>query len=215
MRFFITVFFILQGMLAYAQSSHEAAKEMLREASERLKQHTSIDIRFTYTFENNRVDPPVVRAEKGEVQVKGEAYHLVLMGTEQICDGEMVYTILHEDEEVQKAPAKNEGEDEAAFHPLQILDLYKKNFSYKLGGEEKVGGKTVQYIILVPQASELLQRIVVGLYKEDKRLYSYKQLGVDGTETTFVVDSYTVDKPLPATYFTFDPKRYPDYYIPR
>jgi outer membrane lipoprotein-sorting protein len=203
------------AQVAHAQSSHEAAKKWLEEASQTLKEQRTVDIGFTYTFSNERVNPPVKRSEKGELQLKGDAYRLVLMGSEQICDGKMVYTILHEDEEVQKAPAQSDNPEEESFHPMQVLELYKKNFSYKLGGKETVKGQEVQYIVLMPNASEQLQRVVVGIYTKSKQLYSYEQQGTDGTVTRFVVDTYSANTSLPAHYFQFDPKRFPGYYIPR
>lgn len=214
MKNFLATLLIIAGCGVFAQSSHEAAKKLLDEANAAFKKQNTVDIQFTYTFSNEKVTPPVKQSEKGEVQVKGDAYRLVLMGNEQISDGKMVYTILHEDEEVQKSSAQSDNPDEEAFHPLQILDSYKEGYSFKLGGKETVGGKTVQYIILVPNASELLERVVVGIYKSSKQLYSYEQLASDGTVTRFVVDSYKANSDLPSGTFTFDPSKYPDYYIP-
>lgn len=206
---------MLFGLISSAQSSHEDAKKWLKEASDKLKEQKTVDIQFTYTFSNEKVNPPIERVETGEVQLKGEAYRLVLMGSEQICDGKTVFTILHEDEEVQKAPAKSDDPEEEAFHPLQVLDMYKKGFSYKLGGKEKVNGKMIQYIVLVPTASEQLRSITVGIATDSKELQFYEQRALDGTVTRFEVNSYKTNTVLPNHYFNFDPSRYPDYYIPR
>jgi|GEM_PF-195115 len=196
-----------------AQST-EAAKQKLEKASAQLKAAKTVKIAFTYSLENKRTTPPIQQQEKGTLETMGDRYRLKLMGTEQICDGQFVWMVLHADEEVQKKPVKD-GQGNEAMTPLRLLELHRKGFSYKLGGSEVVHGKTIEYVVLKPNASEDIQSIQVGIDAKTGLVYSYTQTGTNGTVTRFVVDSIQLNAALPASRFVFSPKEFPGYYIPR
>ncbi len=196
-----------------AQSTN-AAKEMLERASAKLKAAKTVRIDFSYSFENTRVSPPVKQQEKGTLETMGNRYRLKLMGTEQIYDATTVWTVLHADEEVQKSPVKDAQGNEATT-PLRLLELHRKGFSYKLGGTETIGGRTIDYVVLKPNASEEIRSIQVGIDKKTGLVYSYTQTGVNGTVTRFIVDKILLDTAIPASRFVFNAKDFPGYYIPR
>ncbi len=192
--------------------SHVEAKKLLTEASEKVKALDHLYIEFKYDFVNKRVDPPVTQEETGSIAIKGDDYHLNFMQFEQIRKGAKLYTILSEDEEVQVTTY--EAEDaEQGLTPSNIFDLYQKGYSYKLGGTAKENGRTIQYVILKPTASEEVDKIMVGIDKASKQFVSFKQWGNNGTETTFTITSYAPNKELPAGYFSFNKSDYPGYYI--
>ena len=208
-------FIVLSSIGLSAQTSAAEAKALLEKASLKMKSFEDVSIAFSYEFSNSRVDPPIKRVEKGDIKLKGEQYRLNLMGVEQICDGKLLYSVLHEDEEVQKEQVKDDKGEAQGLNPTTILDVYKKGFSYKLGGTAKVGSKTIQYVILKPTVSEEIDYITVGLVKGEDRLYSYEQRSKDGTITLFTITSFEVNKKLAASLFQFNPKDYPGYYIPK
>lgn len=195
-----------------AQASNQEAKALLQEASQKLKAYKSVYIDFTYNFENNRVTPPVTQKEKGSIAMKADDYHLTFMGMEQIRNGNTLYNILKADEEVQITKYEEDDENQG-LTPSSILNLYQKDFSYKLGGSETKNGKTIQYVVLKPNGSEEIDKIMVGVEKASKKLVSLKQWGTNGTITTFEITELTPDKNLPANYFTFNKSDYPGYYI--
>ncbi len=211
--FFISIIFL--GQYLAAQSTAQQAKKWLDDASAQMKSYKDVSILFNYSFINDRVKPAIKKNESGDLMLKGQAYKLKFMGMEQISDGKMLYTILHEDEEVQKDPIDPNKPNGNALNPANILELYKKGFSYKLGGEEKLNGLAIVYIILKPNASEDLEYIQLGIVKTTKHLHSYEQKGRDGTITKFVVTSFKSNQNLPSNLFQFDPKKYPGYYIPK
>ena len=69
---------------ASAQTSHKEAKKMLADASARLNSFKNIFLKFTYTFENTKVEPPVKQSEDGDIAIKGDDFHLNFLGTTQI-----------------------------------------------------------------------------------------------------------------------------------
>jgi outer membrane lipoprotein-sorting protein len=206
----VLLFFLLGSSVALAQS-HAEAKQLLEDASKELKAHQTVHLEFSYSFENNRVDPPVVQKENGMISVKGDDYRLEIMGMEQIRQGNKLYTILHDDEEVQVT--EYDEEENTGLTPTSILESFEKGYSYKLGGSEEIEGKTITYVILKPNASEEIDKIMVGIESDTKRLYSLKQWGTNGTVTTFLITSYQTDKSLPGGFFSFDKNNYPGYYI--
>ncbi len=210
--FFISLALVATTLSTTAQSSSGAAKKLLNEATAKLKSYDQLYIAFTYNFINTRVDPPVTQKEIGSIGLKGDDYHLNFLGTEQIRKGNKVYTILAEDEEVQ-ITAYEPNEEEQGITPTALLSAYDKGYSYKLGGTEKKNGKTIEYVILKPNASEEVDKIMVGIEKETKHLYSLKQWGTNGTEVTFTITSFETNKKLPANYFTFNRNDYKGYYI--
>ena len=133
------------------------------------------------------------------------------MSMEQIRNGSKLYTILPQDEEVQIT--QYDEEENTGLTPSSILKSYEKGYSYKLGGTEKKNGKSIQYVILKPTASEEIDKIMLGVEKESKHLVSLKQWGTNGTITTFNITSFEPNKDLPAGYFSFDKSDYPGYYI--
>ena len=194
-----------------AQATATEAKALLNKASEKLKTYKTYSLNFSYTFENTRVEPPVKQEQSGKLAVQGENYRLNLPGTEQLRVGDKLYNILPDDEEVQ-VTAYDEEENQG-LTPSRILSLYNKGYSYKLGGTETVNGKTIEYVILKPVASEEVDKIMVGIEKSTSLVYSLKQWGQNGTITTFTIKDFKPNPSLPAGYFTFNKKDYPGFYI--
>lgn len=202
---------VLFTTYAFAQPSHQEAKQLLTEASDKLKSYDNIFLGFDYTFENTKVQPPVTQKESGTIAIKGNDYHLNFMGAEQIRSGSKLYTILKADEEVQVT--EFEEEENQGMTPSSILNLYKKGYSYKLGKTFKKDGNTIQEVELKPTASEEIKKIVVAVEKATKKIVSLKQWGTNGTITTFIITAFEPNKNLPANHFTFNKKDYPGYYI--
>lgn len=192
--------------------SHVEAKQLLKEASTKMKSYGSLEIKFNYTFENNRVDPPIKQVQSGTIAIKGDDYHLTTESLEQIRIGNKLYNILHDDEEVQITTYEEEDED-AGLSPTRLLSFYEKGYSYKMGGTETVNGKKITYVILKPVASEEIDKIMIGIDSETKQIYSMKQWGTNGTVTTLVVEKLTPNPTWTKNPFQFRKSDYPGYYI--
>lgn len=207
---FLSAFFLSLNLAA--QASHIEAKAILEEASAKMKSYSTISLDFNYKFENRKVEPPVVQSQSGSIALKGDNYHLKLEGMEQIRVGQKLYNILNEDEEVQISTYDKEDEDEG-ISPSKILSSFSTGYSYKLGGVEKVGTKTIQYVILKPVNTLNINQIMIGIEKDSKHVYSLQQWGTNGTLTTLTVERFQANPKLPASYFQFNRADYSDYYI--
>jgi outer membrane lipoprotein-sorting protein len=207
-------FLILAGLAllpSYAQVSASEAQALLKAASDKMKSYATMSIDFSYKFENTRVDPPIVQNQNGVLAVKGDNYHLSLPGMEQIRNGNKLYNILTDDEEVQIT--NYEPSEDPGLTPSSILNSFKKGYSYKLGGKETVAGKQIEYVILKPTASEEIDKIMIGIEKATKHLYNMKQWGTNGTVTTLTVKKLKPNPELPAGHFEFKKSDYPGFYI--
>tara|TARA_R110002050_G_scaffold49818_8_gene115560 strand:- start:3579 stop:4226 length:648 start_codon:yes stop_codon:yes gene_type:complete len=211
-KFFSISGAILLSFNLFSQASNAKAKALLEESSAKMKSYPSISLEFTYTFENRKVEPPVVQSQSGTIALRGEDYHLKLESIEQIRAGNKLYNILNEDEEVQISSYDNEEEDEG-ISPSKILSSFSKGYSYKLGGTEKIDGKTIQYIILKPVNTLTVDKIMIGIEKSTKHVYSLQQWVSNGTVTLLKVKSFKANPKLAAGYFSFNRSDYQDYYI--
>lgn len=197
------------GPVLMAQS-HVEAKALLKKASETMKSYPSMEIVFSYTMENQRVEPPITQKQEGTLALKGDDYRLKTPILEQLRVGTRLYNILHEDEEVQISEYEEEG---MGMSPARLLSFYEKGYSYKMGGTETIKGQKITYVILKPIASEEIDKIMIGIKADSKEVYSMKQWGTNGTVTTLVVNKLNKNAQWPANQFKFDKKDYPGYYI--
>ncbi len=209
--FYVTLLSAFVSFSVSAQTSNKEAKALLMEASDKLNSFDQIYLGFTYTFENNKVDPPITQSETGNIAIKKDDFHLNFLGTKQIKIGKTLYTILEEDEEVQITDYEESETD--GISPSSILSSYQKGYSYKIEKTVTENGKKVVYLKLKPTVSEEVKEITVVIEKESLKVKLLKQVGTNGTITSFAIDEYTPNKKLAAGYFGFKKSDYPDYYI--
>ncbi len=208
-KVFITLLLCL-SLIIQAQP-HNEAKKILIDASNKIASYDNLYVEFTYNFENNQMDGPLInQSEKGNIAIKDSSYHLSFMGIEQIRSGNKLYTILKEAQEIQ---VTEYHEEDQGLSPSTMLSLYQKGYRYKLGDTEKNDNKTIQYVILKPNTSEEVDKIIIGIEKDSKKFYSLKQWGTNGTVITFKITDFVFNKKFSAHHFTFSKADYPGYYI--
>src|SRR5690625_6717476 len=87
-------------------------------------------INFNYIQET----PDNLRQEtKGCVALKGEKYKLDLMGSTRIFDGQKLYDIIPEDEEINIAHYNPNDDQELT--PSKMLSFYEKGYDYERSEE--------------------------------------------------------------------------------
>jgi outer membrane lipoprotein-sorting protein len=210
-RFLLVLSVALMAPFVSAQSNKEA-KSLLQEASKTMKSYPALELNFSYTFENTRIDPPIKQVQKGTLALRGEDYRLKTELLEQLRVGTKLYNILQEDEEVQVSTYEEEDEADG-ISPARMLSFYEKGYSYKMGGTETIKGQKIVFVILKPIASEEIDKIMIGINQQTKEVYSMQQWGTNGTLTTLVVESLKRNAQWPAHYFTFNASDFDGYYI--
>lgn len=190
----------------------EKAEKFLDEVSAKVKGYDNILIDFKYTLENTTEN--VKHETRGDVSLQGEKYVLNIMGTTRLFDGEKLYTIIPEDEEINIS--NYDPEDDQDITPSKMLTFYDDGYTYKWDSTQDIKGRKIQYIRLTPIDSNAeIKDILLGVDLQTKHIYNLIQTQDNGTKITITVKSFKTDQPIPAALFEFQEERYADYYINR
>ncbi len=199
------------GLISYGQSSTKA-KSLLDEVYGKVTGYENIQIDFKYALENTEAN---TKSEtRGNATLQGDKYLMDLFGAQQLYDGEKVYTIVPENEEVT---IEDIAEDDN-ITPSKMLTFYRNGHNYSWDILQNVGGRKIQYVKLVPIDSNTeIQSILLGVDTQTKHIYKLIQTGQNGTKTTITVNSFKTNQPLSSKLFTFNAQKYEDdgYYIIR
>ena len=118
---------IFLSVLTLSAQDSQKAKTLLNEVSSKVKSYDNIVLDFKYSLENTAEN--IRQDTRGDASLKGEKYLLNLMGTTQMFDGKMIYTIIPEDEEINIS--KYVAEDDNAITPSKMMTFYKEGYTYK------------------------------------------------------------------------------------
>lgn len=207
MKQLITLLFVSLSLTAFSQNK---AKALLNEVSEKVKSYDNIAIEFKYVLEN--IQENVKQETKGDVTLEGNKYRLNILGVTRLYDGKKLYTISPEDEEVTISKEKENAEE--GFSPSKMLSFYKDGYVYEMDITQNIQGRKIQYVKLTPiDSNSEIKYILLGIDANTKNIYNLIQIGKNGTKTTLTVNSFKTNELLPKSLFTFDAKKYSDYYI--
>lgn len=197
------------GIAAQAQDSQKA-KELLDEVSRKVKSYDNMVIGFNY-IQESKVDNS--RQEtKGTVRLEGEKYKLELMGTIRIFDGEKLYDIIPEDEEVNIA--SYDPEEDKDLTPSKMLFFYENGYSYQWDIAQNVEGRVVQYVKLKPKDEDAeIKEVYLGIDAQTKHINKMIQVFKDESKVTIDVKSFKTNQPLSQNLFKFNKSKYQGYYI--
>ena len=195
-------------LTTYAQDAK--AKALLDEVSTKAKNYKNISIDFKYVLENTEEN---IRQEtRGDVIMEGEKYRLNILGITRIFDGQNLYSISPEDEEVTVSKASSE--DQNTITPSKMLSFYEDGFTYKMDIVQNVQGRKIQFVKLTPiDSSSEIKYVLLGIDNKTKHIYRLIEIGKNGTKTTLTVNSFKTNETLSKSLFTFDQDKYKDYYI--
>lgn len=202
------ILFLLMVAFTYGQN----AKNLLNEVSQKVSNYNNILIDFKYIID---VPEENIRQEtRGDVALEGDKYVLNMMGTTRIFDGEKIYTVVPEDEEVTISKYNPSEDDEIT--PSKMLTFYQKGYNYQMDIEQNVKGRKIQYIKLTPTNSNSeIKNILLGIDVQTKHIYKMIQTDKNNNQFTLTVNSFKTNQPLSETLFDFDESRYKNdgYYI--
>lgn len=197
---------------ARAQESAKA-KALLDDVYGKVKGYDNIYVDFKFDLYNAEAD--VKQETRGDLTLKGDKYVLNYMGAKQLYDGNKVYTVVPENEEVT---IEDKSDDPGTVSPSKMLTFYREGHNYAWDILQTVQGRKIQYVKLTPIDSNAeVASILLGIDVETKHIYKLIETGKNGTQTTITVNSFKTDQPLSNSLFTFDEQKYQDdgYYIIR
>ena len=211
-KFYFLARAIFISSLSVAQSS-DKAKALLDDVYNKVKSYDNIYVDFKYVVNNTEAD--INQETRGDVTLEGEKYLFNYLGSKQFYDGNKVYTIVPENEEIT---IEDKSEDENTVTPSKMLTFYKQGHNYEWDILQNIQGKKIQYVKLTPiDTNTEIKSILLGIDVETKHIYKLIETGKNGTTTTITVNSFKTDQPLSKTLFTFDEDKYKNdgYYIIR
>lgn len=212
MKYSILIATLILSAFAHAQSS-DKAKALLDEVYAKVSSYDNIEVNFKFSLKN--VEADINQDTRGDVTLQGEKYLLNYLGAQQLYDGNKVYTVVPENEEVT---IEDKSEEENTVTPSKMLTFYKKGHTYTWDILQNVQGRKIQFVKLVPiDTNSEITSILLGIDAETKHIYKLIENGKNGTVTTITVNSFKTDQQLSKTLFTFDENKYKEegYYIIR
>ncbi len=190
-----------------AQDDMSAVK-ILQQVTNQLKTYKNIQAEFKYSLVNKKAG--VSQNTKGKVIIQGNKFHANYMGIDDIYDGQKRYQIVHENEEVNISSHKDDDE----FTPNKIFNFYQKGYTKKMDIKQKVKGRLIQYVKLIPKNSHSAEKyILLGIDTKTHNIHNAIIMEKNGSVINLDITSFQTNKVLPSKLFQFNKNKYPDYYI--
>lgn len=200
---------IVSNTIAISQNSEEAEK-LLNKVSENIKSYSNIYINYTYTLFNSEED--INQTNKGSFVTEDDKWKFVMLDVTRIFDGDKLYTISPDDEEV--TISTQNPDDESTITPNKMLYFYEEGYNFDMDIVQYVGRKKIQYVKLIPMDSDAeIKYILLGVDVEFSQIYKVIETGVNDTQTTIAIVDFEVNLPLEESLFVFDKEKYKDYYM--
>jgi len=200
---------IISNNIIISQNSEEA-KILLNKVSENIKSYDNIYINYTYTLFNSEED--INQTNKGSFVTEDDKWKFVMLDVTRIFDGDNLYTISPDDEEV--TISTQNPDDESTITPNKMLYFYEEGYTFEMDIVQYVGRKKIQYIKLVPMDSDAeIKYILMGIDVEFSQIYNVIETGINDTQTTISIIDFEVNLPLEESLFVFDKEKYNNYYM--
>ena len=190
------------------------AELLLNKVSENIKSYENIYINYAYTLQNLEED--INQTNNGSFVTENDNWRFEMLGVTRIFDGEKLYSISPDDEEV--TISSQDPEDETTITPNQMLYFYEDGYYVEMDESKLIGNgqfrKKIQYVKLIPKDSEAeIKYILLGIDTEFNHIYEVIETGKNETVTTISIVDFEFNLPLDANLFVFDENKYKDYYM--
>ncbi|TCZ74429.1 LolA family protein [Flaviaesturariibacter aridisoli] len=187
-------------------SNDPAAKKILDAVSTKFRTFRAPSAAFTYKIEN--AQGKALSTKKGTVIMKGTKYHVTIPGMELFSDGKTSWSY---DRSANEVTVKDVDAVTGEITPQKLFtNFYDKDFLYKLNGEKKEGGKTLQEIELTPtNKTRPYHKVYLWVDKSNKVFYSAKILNKDGNRFSYTVSSLKPDAGVTDAEFVFNKTKFP------
>ena len=196
---------IILALLTATANFAQNAKKVLDEVSNKMKSYKTLYIEFNNNLDNKTEN--VHQKTKGNVSLMGEKYVINMLGMTTIFDGNKMYTINPEDEEV----TISEIDEDDDLSPANFFTFYEEGYTFKLEKTENKNGRKLQYIRLVPIDSNAeFSYVILVIDTKTKHIKKLIQKGKNGTDITLIINKFKADIDLPSNLFKFDKKKYED-----
>jgi len=197
----------------YSQDNLDA-ELLLNKVSDNIKSYENIYINYAYTLKNLEED--ISQTNNGSFVTENDNWRFEMLGVTRIFDGDKLYSISPDDEEV--TISSQDPEDETTITPNKMLYFYEDGYYFEMDESRLIGNgqfrKKIQYVKLVPKDSEAeIKYILLGIDTEFNQIYEVIETGKNETVTTISIVDFEFNLPLDTNLFVFDKEKYKDYYM--
>jgi chaperone LolA len=201
-----TLFSAAQGTSANPVKNDPAAKKILDAVSAKFKTYKAPQASFTYKIEN--AQGKALSTQKGTVTMKGNKYKVTIPGMEIFSDGRTNWNF---DKDANEVTVKVVDGASGELTPQKLFtNFYDKDFLYKLNGEKKEAGRTLQEIELTPtNKNRPFHKVYLLVDKNTKTIYSTRILEKNGNRYSYTINSFKPSVTVSDATFVFDKKKYP------
>lgn len=203
----LTAMIVLVGV-AHAQID-EKAKGILDKMSDKYQNIPSYKTNFVYRLQNKTEG--IDEEFSGEIMVKGEKYVLLMSDQEIYNDGETIWTLLKDADEVN---VDYYMPDEGDLSPNNIYDAYKNGYRYKWNETKKVGSRTLEVVELQPEdpkdPDKMFFRIILNIDQQDYTIHSWEMFDRGGNVFSYTISGFNPNFESTDSFYQFDESKYPD-----
>ena len=195
--------FLLLGLFSFfSLNGQNNGIQLLEEVMNNAMNIENSYYKFNITSENENDLLPL----SGELYIKKEKYFIDTEEIDQIFDGDKLYTIIHENEEIIVSSDSNTFFN---FTPKQIFNFFKDDFEIEIEESQDFSfNLTARNLI----QEDLIYEIII-----DSNLLSIKRIDIKNRVnlilSSFLTLSYKYNLSLPSSLFKFDKNMFNDYML--
>ena len=205
----LLIILIGSSSLLFAQGP-EQARYLIEQVSNKIEKQKNMRFEFKYVLENK--EEQIRQETEGKVTLAGDRYKLEFLEIIQLFDGEKIYTIVPENEEITVSTPQDS--EEINVNPSQILNFYKEGYDYQWDISQRVMGRNIQFIKLIPSEENTdIKYLLLGIDVDQNSIYRLIEIGNGKTTTTLTIKNQEENITLPPNFFEFNVGDYPNYYM--
>lgn len=187
---------------SYAQKIDAKAKALLDAVATNYKTKNIIYFKFNYAMGSGKS----AQNYTGDFYASKNKYRFDAMGNIQIFDGNKVYNINREDQEITISKP-NSGDQ--LLSPISYLEAYKKGYNIA-----RAGKKNNQEIVkLTPTKNNGIKEVLLYINSTKKQIEKIEQVANDNSKTTISITQYKENPKVEASAFSFNKNLYKNYLI--
>ena len=195
--------FLLLGLFSFFSLNGQSnGIKILEEVMNNAMKIKDANYSFKIISENEKDLFPI----SGELYIKKEKYFIDTEEIDQIFDGDKLYTIIHENEEIIVTSDSNTFFN---FTPKQIFNFFKDDFEIET---EEGQDFSLNLIARNLVQEDLIYKIII-----DSNLLSIKRIDIKNRDNlilnSFLTLSYKYNLSLPSSLFKFDKNKFNDYML--
>lgn len=191
---------LIIGIILGLRVSAQNAEDFLINIVEKMKSYNDINIIFNYQMINTSAG--LYENVNGFASMKGNSYILNVGGQEMICNGEILWTHLIDDEEVMISEVTEDNNTS----PIAIINSFSGNITAEFIENEDANITTIE---VKEKECGTFDRVQISVDK-DMNIKKVYVATPDGNEFIYEITDYKTNLNLPDSMFIFIEEQHPN-----